>query len=122
MKKFACLGLAAALFACGPSSSSGDDDDDDDDNGGIDSGPGDCVGPSCFNNCPAGQMTSISGVVLALCVLSLAADASAQNPTWLQFDVVTVVPDKLEDYRELQFDDVPALQKAGVPWRTVFRN
>jgi hypothetical protein len=64
----------------------------------------------------------IGVVVLALCVLSLAADASAQNPTWLQFDVVTVVPDKLEDYRELQFDDVnPALQKAGVPWRTVFR-
>jgi hypothetical protein len=65
MQKLASIGIAAALFACGPSSTSGDDGDDDDDTSGIDSGPGQCTDPSCFNNCPAGQMTTITGRVTA---------------------------------------------------------
>lgn len=64
----------------------------------------------------------VVGAILGILSVGLAPSADAQNPTWLQFDVVTVVPDKLDEYREIQFDDVnPALQAAGVPWRNVLR-
>ena len=64
----------------------------------------------------------IVSVVTALGIFTLAPHTFAQNTEWLQLDVVTVVPDRFEDYRELQFDQVnPALQRAGVPWRNVLR-
>ena len=64
----------------------------------------------------------VAGIVLALLGLGVAPSATAQGDTWFQLDIVSVVPDKLDDYADLQFKDVnPALQKAGVPWRTVMR-
>ena len=40
----------------------------------------------------------------------------------MQVDVVNIVPNRLEDYVELQLEEVnPALQQAGVPWRSVWR-
>ena len=52
----------------------------------------------------------------------LAPAAHAQDVEWMQVDVVSVVPDRLDDYVELQLEEVnPALQKAGVPWRSVWR-
>ena len=64
----------------------------------------------------------VGGIVLALLGLGVAPSANAQGDTWFQLDIVSVVPDKLDDYADLQFKDVnPALQKAGVPWRTVLR-
>ena len=41
---------------------------------------------------------------------------------WLQVDAVRAVPERLEDYIELQLNEVtPALQAAGIPWRSVWR-
>ena len=61
-------------------------------------------------------------LLLALLGSGVAPSAFAQEDTWYQLDIDSVVPDKFEDYRELQFDDVnPALRKAGVPWRNVYR-
>ena len=41
---------------------------------------------------------------------------------WLRVNVVKVVPERLEDYIELQLTEVtPGLQEAGVPWRSVWR-
>lgn len=43
-------------------------------------------------------------------------------PDWLRVNVVNVVPERLDDYLELQLDEVtPALQEAGVPWRSVWQ-
>ena len=56
----------------------------------------------------------VGGIVLALLGLGVAPSATAQGDTWFQLDIVSVVPDKLDDYADLQFKDVnPALQKAG---------
>ena len=64
----------------------------------------------------------VGGLVLALLGTGVAQPAYAQDDRWYQLDIVSVVPDKLDDYTELQFNDVnPALRKAGVPWRTVLR-
>ena len=64
----------------------------------------------------------VVGVVLVLLGAGLAPTAFAQDPAWMQVDIVSVVPDKFEDYRDLQFKEVnPALQKAGVPWRNVYQ-
>lgn len=69
--------------------------------------------------------TRIGAAVFVLVGLGLAQPASAQDSSsrteWLQVDIVDVVPDKLDDYVELQLEQVnPALQKAGVPWRSVW--
>ena len=66
----------------------------------------------------------IVGIVLALLVAGLAPSVYAQDDEdWgVQLDIVRVIPDKFDDYIELQFKEVnPALQKAGVPWRSVLR-
>ena len=64
----------------------------------------------------------VGGIVLALLGLGMAPSAHAQDDTWFQLDIVSVVPDKLDDYADVQFKDVnPALRKAGVPWRTVLQ-
>jgi len=41
---------------------------------------------------------------------------------WLWVDVVRTVPERFEEYVELQLSEVtPALQAAGIPWRSVWR-
>jgi hypothetical protein len=54
--------------------------------------------------------------------LGLVPAAHAQETEWMQVDIVNVVPNRLDDYVELQLEEVnPALQRAGVPWRSVWR-
>ena len=65
-------------------------------------------------------------VVAALLMLVEAGVGSglrAQDASdWLQVDAVRAVPERLEDYIELQLNEVtPALQAAGIPWRSVWR-
>jgi len=62
MRVLAAIGFAILVAACGPSSTA---DGDGGSSGDGDGGNGQCVGASCFNNCPAGQMTTVSGVVTA---------------------------------------------------------
>jgi hypothetical protein len=65
------------------------------------------------------------GASLAACVALFSGAVDAQDrgaPDWLRVNIVNVVPERLEDYVELQLKEVnPALQKAGVPWRSVWR-
>lgn len=54
--------------------------------------------------------------------LALVPAAYAQDTEWMQVDIVNVVPNEFDDYVEAQLEDVnPALQRAGVPWRSVWR-
>ena len=60
-------------------------------------------------------------LLLLLCLTPLPA-AHAQEVEWMQVDIVNVVPNRVEDYVELQLEEVnPTLQRAGVPWRSVWR-
>jgi len=66
------------------------------------------------------------GFCLLAAVLVLASRAAAQpaqpEGTWLQMTVTEVKPELLEDYIDLQKNQInPALQKAGVPWRSAWR-
>lgn len=63
---------------------------------------------------------------LAVCVCLLVTmsgqGARAQDATWLRVDIVQVIPEQLDDYLELQLDDVnPAFRRAGVPWRSAWQ-
>ena len=68
-----------------------------------------------------------AGVVVAglVAAAGLCAPLAAQEeaaPEWLRVNIVSVIPDRLDDYLELQLDEItPALQEAGVPWRSVWR-
>ena len=65
------------------------------------------------------------GVFICCCVAAGAAFstvASGQDLGWMRVDVVQVVPEKLDEYIELQLEEVnPGLQRAGVPWRSAWR-
>ena len=66
--------------------------------------------------------SAIGSVLMVLLFGGFIFDARAQDTEWMQVDVVNVVPDRLEDYVKLQMEEVsPALQRAGVPWRSVWR-
>ena len=65
MRTFAPLALALLVAACGPSATPGNGDGGPGDGNADAGGPGDCIGSSCYNNCPAGQMTTVSGMVTA---------------------------------------------------------
>jgi hypothetical protein len=48
--------------------------------------------------------------------------AHAQEATWYQVSYVQVRPELLTEYLEIQRNEItPALQKAGVPWRSSWR-
>lgn len=60
--------------------------------------------------------------LLILLCLAPPPAAHAQEVEWMQVDIVNVVPNRVEDYVELQLEEVnPTLQRAGVPWRSVWR-
>lgn len=64
----------------------------------------------------------IGGCLLLLLGHGLVSGGHAQEVEWMQVDVVNVVPNRLDDYVELQLEEVnPTLQAAGVPWRSVWR-
>ena len=72
-----------------------------------------------------GFSTRVATVVAVLLLggASLIPPLAAQDSSdWLRVNVVNVVPERWEDYIELQLNEVnPALQEAGVPWRSAWR-
>ena len=62
-------------------------------------------------------------VVGGIAGLSVGLDAQGDTaPNLLQVNIVNVVPERWDDYVELQLDEVnPGLRSAGVPWRSVWR-
>lgn len=62
----------------------------------------------------------VVGVVLIPGVgsVTLAQDATS----WMRVDIMQVLPRELDDFIEMQLEEVnPALQRAGVPWRSAWR-
>lgn len=67
--------------------------------------------------------------VVVVAALLMLVEASAGNglraqdaSDWLRVDIVRTVPERLEEYIELQLNEVtPGLQAAGIPWRSVWR-
>ena len=66
---------------------------------------------------------AIIAAVLVLVEANVGSGLRAQDASdWLRVDVVRVVPERLEDYIELQLNEVtPGLQAARIPWRSVWR-
>ncbi len=62
-------------------------------------------------------------VALALCFSTWClAQSSAPAPSWTHVTVSKVKPDMLQEWTDLQKNEVnPALKKAGVPWRGVWQ-
>ena len=71
----------------------------------------------------AARTCVVASLVLTIGLLTYAPHVQAQNnETWMQVDIVQVRPDKLDDFVELYRDEInPALQQAGVPWRSAWR-
>ena len=61
-------------------------------------------------------------VVLTLGVLACTTQVQAQEgEVWYTVDIVQVKPDKLDDFNDLYQEEInPALQEAGVPWRSAW--
>lgn len=59
----------------------------------------------------------------ALLLPGAASVTRAQDEgSWMRVDVLQVLPQELDDFIELQLEEVnPALQRAGVPWRSAWR-
>lgn len=67
------------------------------------------------------QRGMAAGLVLALGALVAAPEARAQDEVWYEVDIVQVKPERLDDFNELYLEEInPALQRAGVPWRSAW--
>lgn len=65
---------------------------------------------------------TIIGAVLILLADGPQSEVSGQTGQWMRVDIVQLLPDRLDDYLELQFDIVnPALRRAGVEYRSAWR-
>ena len=62
-------------------------------------------------------------VVGTLVIPGVVAVTIAQDETsWMRVDILQVLPRELDDFIEMQLEEVnPALQRAGVPWRSAWR-
>ena len=65
----------------------------------------------------------VASVVSVVALVAGAELAEAQDTaSWWRVDVVQVKPERLSDFIKLNQDEInPALQKAGVPWRSVWQ-
>ena len=74
---------------------------------------------------PSSKPSTAVGVLVVIAVLGLAPVVGAQNqeePTWMRVNTVQVNPDRWSDFLEIHETEVkPAMQEAGVPWRSVWR-
>ena len=62
------------------------------------------------------------GAVALLATGTPSALRAQENQTWMRVDVMQVLPRELDEFIELQLEDVnPALRRAGVPWRSAWR-
>ena len=69
-------------------------------------------------------LTSISAIVVCLstAVAPAALAQEAANGNWFRVDIIQVIPDRLNDFIDLQLDDlIPAYKRAGVPFRSVWQ-
>ena len=68
------------------------------------------------------QRIAAACFVVGVTVLMFSEPAPAQDgETWYRVNVVQVRPDKLDDFIELYQEEInPALQRAGVPWRSAW--
>ncbi len=69
----------------------------------------------------------IAGVAMAAAASLLAGVPSgvqaqeAEAGTWMRVDIVQILPRELDEYIEIQLEDInPALRRAGVPWRSAW--
>ena len=61
-----------------------------------------------------------SGMLLILGFTSVTGAQEA--PSWMRVDILQVLPRELDDFIEMQLEEVnPALQRARVPWRSAWR-
>ena len=69
------------------------------------------------------QPAAAAAAVLVLFATGAVTTLGAQDAAdWLRVSIVQVVPERFDDYIELQLNEVnPGLQQAGIPWRSVFR-
>lgn len=75
------------------------------------------------------QMTRLivvgSATVVAAALLATVAPFAVraqENTNWMRVDIMQVLPRELDEFIELQLEDVnPALRRAGVPWRSAWR-
>ena len=70
-----------------------------------------------------GERVAVVAVLLVLVEAGVGSGLRAQDASdRLRVDIVRAVPERLNDYIELQLDEVtPGLQAAGIPWRSVWR-
>jgi len=63
-----------------------------------------------------------TATLMVAAILALGASVSAQEgQVWYDVDIVQVRPEKLDDFNELYQEEInPALQRAGVPWRSAW--
>lgn len=70
------------------------------------------------------HVSGFAALVAGAVLMSGAASVTlAQEETsWMRVDVLQVQPRELDDFIEMQLEEVnPALQRAGVPWRSAWR-
>ena len=70
--------------------------------------------------CVVGFAAPVVGMLL---IPGIASVTLAQGEiTWFRVDVLQVLPREIDDFIELQLEQInPALQRAGVPWRSAWR-
>ena len=69
------------------------------------------------------HVSSVAALVAGAILVPAASVTLAQEETsWMRVDVLQVQPRELDDFIEMQLEEVnPALQRAGVPWRSAWR-
>ena len=69
---------------------------------------------------------AVAFVVAAVAVLVVVGSASVSRAQdafeWMRVDILEVIPRELDEFIEVQIEHVnPALQRAGIPWRSAWR-
>ncbi len=69
-------------------------------------------------------VTWSAAVVVGLLLIpgAVSVTVAQDADSWMRVDILQVLPRELDEFIELQLDEVnPALQRAGVPWRSAWR-
>ncbi|MEE3202015.1 MAG: hypothetical protein VX262_01840, partial [Acidobacteriota bacterium] len=69
-------------------------------------------------------LINISAIVVCLGTTAgpVALAQEEANENWFRVDIIQVIPDRLNDFIDLQIDDlIPAYKRAGVPFRSVWQ-
>ena len=67
----------------------------------------------------SGVAALVAGAIL---VPATSVTFAQEETSWMRVDVLQVQPRELDDFIEMQLEEVnPALQRAGVPWRSAWR-